>query len=85
MTVASVGPYVLTTRLPGRHQRFTNSGGHASPPRISNRRLGISSSIIASNVGTQERTVTPNSLSIRGSSGPAWTISSVAATKVAAE
>ena len=78
-----MGPYVFIMRRPGLAQRSTNAWGHASPPRISRRRLGMSSSNIDSSVGTQDRTVTPAAANDDGSSGPAWAMAGVAGTSVA--
>src|SRR5580765_5838130 len=66
MTVASVGPYVLTTRRCGVHQRLINPGGHASPPRMSSRTVGMSASIISSRVGTRESRAGVNHLARAG-------------------
>ena len=51
-TVASVGPYVLRSRLSGFAQRATSSLEQASPPRTRVRTVGSSRSIIDSIVGT---------------------------------
>lgn len=51
VTVASVGPYVLSMRRPGAH-RSTSSEGHASPPTMRPRIESIVRSTVDSTVGT---------------------------------
>ena len=53
VTVASVGPYELRMRRPGRYQRFTRLCGQASPPTSRMRSSGRSCSMVASSVGQQ--------------------------------
>src|SRR5690348_8488514 len=56
-TVASVGPYVLSSRRPGPAHRFTSSGEHASPPSTRSFTLGRFSLMSARNDGTVEKNV----------------------------
>ena len=51
VTVASVGPYVLSMRRPG-DQRSTSSAGHASPPTMTPRTEATVRSSVESTVGT---------------------------------
>src|SRR6266540_6167044 len=83
VTVDSVGPYVFSTRRPGRHQRWAVASGHLSPPKTSNRTEGMSSVNIDTNVGTVDRNVTPAAERCFGKSGPARLISGVAGTSAA--
>ena len=70
MTVASVGPYELRMRRPGRYQRATRFCGQASPPTSRMRSFGRSCSMVASKVGQHAITVTLRSRRKSASSSP---------------